>query len=70
METAVKNGLVPIINVATQNSVGFYSPRWLMEEYRGVGEGFVDSVGMRQMQGEYVTKVEGNLSVAKLEDLI
>ena len=25
---------------------------------------------MNKMQGEYVTKVEGNLSVAKLEDLI
>ena len=54
VECAVKNGLVPIINVATQNSVGFYSPRWLMEEYRGVGEGFVDSLGQKLMQSEYV----------------
>ncbi len=54
IETAVKNGLVPIVNVATQNSVGFYSPRWFMEEYRGVGEGMVDSLGQKLMQEEYV----------------
>lgn len=54
VECASRHGVVPIINIATQNSVGFYSPRWLMEEYRGVGEGYVDSVGMRQMQSEYV----------------
>lgn len=51
---AVKNGLVPIINVATQNSVGYYSPRWLMEELRGISEGFVDSRGQSLFQGEYV----------------
>ena len=54
VECAFKNGLIPIVNVATQNSVGFYSPRWLMEEYRGIGEGYVDSLGKRVMQGEYV----------------
>lgn len=51
---ATKNGLVPIINVATQNGVGFYSPRWLMEEYRGVGEGMVDAQGQVLSQEEYV----------------
>jgi len=51
---AHKNGLVPIINVATQNGVGFYSPRWFMEEYRGIGKGFVDSLGQTVMDGEYV----------------
>ena len=51
---AVKNGLVPIINVATQNSVGFYSPRWLMEELRGNSEGVVDSLGTSPYPGEYV----------------
>lgn len=54
VETAVKHGLVPIVNVATQNSVGFYSPRWFMEEYRGVGTGMVDAKGQTIMQGEYV----------------
>ena len=34
VECAHNAGLVAIINVATQNSVGFYSPRWLMEELR------------------------------------
>lgn len=51
---AVKNGLVPIINIATMNGVGFYSPRWFMEEYRGVGEGVVDALGQKVMQEEYV----------------
>lgn len=51
---AVKNGLVPIVNVATQNSVGFYSPRWLMEELRGISEGYVDSQGQHVLQREYV----------------
>lgn len=51
---ANKNGLVAIINVATQNGVGFYSPRWLMEEYRGVGEGMVDAQGQTLSQEEYV----------------
>lgn len=51
---AHKNGLVAIINVATQNGVGFYSPRWLMEEYRGVGEGVVDAQWQTLSQEEYV----------------
>lgn len=54
VECAYKNGLVPIINIATQNGVGFYSPRWFMEEYRGIGKGFVDSLGQTVMDGEYV----------------
>ena len=54
LSCANKNGLVAIINVATQNSVGFYSPRWLMEEYRGVGTGVVDSQGQVLSQEEYV----------------
>lgn len=54
VECAHKNGLVAIINIATQNSVGFYSPRWLMEEYRGVGEGMVDAQGQVLSQEEYV----------------
>ncbi len=54
VECAVKNGLVPIINIATSNSVGFYSPRWLMEEFRGVSEGYVDSLGQSLTHGEYI----------------
>ena len=51
---AVKNGLVPIVNIATMNGVGFYSPRWFMEEYRGVGEGVIDAMGNKVLQSEYV----------------
>ncbi len=51
---AHKNGLVAIVNVATQNGVGFYSPRWLMEEYRGIGEGVVDAQGQKLSEEEYV----------------
>ena len=47
-------GIKPIINIATQNGVGFYSPRWLMEEYRGVGEGMVDAQGQVMAEAEYV----------------
>lgn len=54
VECAHKNGLVAIINIATQNGVGFYSPRWLMEEYRGVGKGMVDAQGQTLAQEEYV----------------
>ncbi len=54
VDCATRNGLVAIINVATQNSVGFYSPRWLMEEYRGVGKGMVDAQGQVIAQEEYV----------------
>lgn len=51
---ATKHNLVPIINVATQNNVGFYSPRWLIEELRGTSEGVVDSLGQRLMESEYI----------------
>ncbi len=53
VECAVKHNIMPIINVATQNSVGFYSPRWLMEEYRGTGKGFIDKNGQHMMQGQF-----------------
>lgn len=45
VECAHRHGLVPIINVATQNSVGYYSPRWLMEEARFTTEGVKDNYG-------------------------
>ncbi len=54
VECAHKNGLVAIINIATKNSVGYYSPRWLMEELRGISEGYVDSQGRSVVQSEYV----------------
>lgn len=53
VEYSVKAGIVPIINVATQNSVGFYSPRWLMEELRD-SDGFVDAMGNKPHHSEYV----------------
>ncbi len=53
VECADKAGLAAIINIATQNSVGFYSPRWLMEELRD-SEGFVDSLGRKAYHSEYV----------------
>ena len=53
VECAHNAGLAAIINVATQNSVGFYSPRWLMEELRD-SEGFVDARGRKAFHSEYV----------------
>ena len=53
VECAHNAGLVAIINVATQNSVGFYSPRWLMEEVRD-SEGYVDAYGRAPHHSEYV----------------
>jgi len=53
IDCAHRNGIVPLINIATQNSVGFYSPRWLMEEYRGTGRGFVDANGNSAWPGQY-----------------
>lgn len=37
IELCVKYGIVPIINVATQNGVGYYMPRWMQNEYKGRG---------------------------------
>ncbi len=54
VECAHKYGITPIINVATQNSVGFYSPRWLMEEFREETKGFVDSNGDALAHGQFV----------------
>lgn len=54
IECAHKHGLTVIVNVATQNSVGFYSPRWLMEEYRDIGNGFTDANGNFVKHGQFV----------------
>lgn len=54
VELCDKYGIKAIINIATQNGVGFYSPRWLMEEYRGTGQGMVDAQGQVMSQEEYV----------------
>ena len=47
---------------------------WLTEIIKSEGETTADKLKasdqMNKMQGEYVTKVEGSLSVTKLEDLI
>jgi len=55
VECAHRHGIVPIVNVATQNSVGFYSPRWLIEEYRGRGKGYIDSIGASEQQRQFAT---------------
>ena len=54
VECAHKYGITSIINVATQNSVGYYSPRWLMEEMRNSGTRFVDSMGNALPDGQFV----------------
>lgn len=54
LECADKYGIKVMVNVATQNCVGFYSPRWLMEEYRGKGTGVIDSRGTTMLQGQFV----------------
>lgn len=54
VECAHKYGITPIINVATQNSVGFYSPRWLMEEFRNETKGFIDASGDAIAHGQFV----------------
>ena len=38
-----KYQITPILNVATQNGVGYYMPRWMQNEYRG--QGMVDCDG-------------------------
>lgn len=43
IETAFRHGVTPIINVATQNGVGYYMPGWMMDEYKG--QGMVDNDG-------------------------
>lgn len=53
VECAARHGITAIVNVATMNNVGFYSPRWLMEEYRGTGRGYVDAEGQSQYEGQF-----------------
>lgn len=47
---------------------------WLTQLVKNEGEDTTDKLKaidiMNKMSGEYVTKIDGNLSVAKLEDLI
>ena len=48
-----KYGISLVFNVATQNGVGYYMPRWMQEEYRG--RGMVDSDGYgNPIRSEYV----------------
>ena len=51
LDCAQKYGIVAIVNIATMNSVGFYSPRWLMEECRG-GE-YVGISGRDAVEGMF-----------------
>lgn len=53
VELCTKYGIAPIVNVATQNNVGFYSPRWLMEENRGMSQGFTDNTGASDMHMQF-----------------
>ena len=43
VELCASNGLHAILNVATQNTVGYHMPAWMENEYKG--RGFVDSDG-------------------------
>lgn len=53
IELCHKHGIVPIINVATQNGVGYYMPRWMQNEYKG--RGVVDNEGQgNEVKSEYV----------------
>lgn len=53
IELCTKYGIAPLVNVATQNNVGFYSPRWLMEENRGKSQGFTDNNGSYDMHMQF-----------------
>ena len=49
-----RHGIRLILNVATQNGVGFYMPRWMQRKY--TGRGMVDCDGNSSaVPGEYVT---------------
>ena len=49
-----RHGIRLILNVATQNGVGFYMPRWMQRKY--TGRGMVDRDGNSSaVPGEYVT---------------
>ena len=55
VDCAYRHGVTAIINVATQNSVGFYSPRWLMEECRENNSlGYVDNMGSVLPHSQFV----------------
>ena len=54
IETSARRGVTPIVNVATQNGVGYYMPRWMQEEYAGAG--VVDNEGRGDgVRSEYLT---------------
>ncbi|MBR4236688.1 MAG: beta-galactosidase [Clostridia bacterium] len=54
VELCAKYGITPILNVATQNGVGFYMPRWMQQEYKGRGVVDCDGHG-NELESEYVT---------------
>ena len=46
LELCAKNGILAILNVATQNTVGFHMPAWMENEYAGRGCVDIDDNGV------------------------
>lgn len=46
LDLCAKNGILAILNVATQNTVGFHMPAWMENEYAGRGRVDVDGNGI------------------------
>ena len=46
LELCEKNGILAILNVATQNTVGFHMPAWMENEYNGRGSVDIDNNGV------------------------
>ena len=45
LDLCAKNGILAILNVATQNTVGFHMPAWMENEYTGRGSVDIDNNG-------------------------
>lgn len=45
LELCAENGILAILNVATQNTVGYHMPAWMENEYKGRGLVNSDNVG-------------------------
>ena len=46
LDLCAKNGILAILNVATQNTVGFHMPAWMENEYSGRGSVDIDNNGV------------------------
>lgn len=66
IECAAKHNIVAIVNIATQNSIGFYSPRWLMEEC--AESGCEDSFGQTVKDGIYTVPCLDNPEYSRYAD--